>query len=41
MAIATVNQLSPIAGFEIAKESLRSGKAFNALQKLQTLSASL
>ena len=38
MAIATVKQCSPIEGFEYAKESLLSGKAFGALKKLQTLS---
>jgi anthranilate phosphoribosyltransferase len=38
MAIATVNSLSPIKGFEIAKESLLSGKALLALNKLQQLS---
>jgi anthranilate phosphoribosyltransferase len=38
MAIATVNSLSPIQGFEIAKESLFSGKALFALNKLQQLS---
>lgn len=38
MAIATVNKLSPIQGFEIAKESLFSGKALLALNKLQQLS---
>jgi len=38
MAIATVNSISPIQGFEIAKESLLSGKAQIALNKLQQLS---
>ena len=38
MAIATVNSLTPIQGFEIAKESLLSGKALLALNKLQQLS---
>jgi anthranilate phosphoribosyltransferase len=38
MAIATVNSLSPIQGFEIAKESLLSGKALLALNKLQQIS---
>jgi anthranilate phosphoribosyltransferase len=38
MAIATVNSLSPIQGFENAKESLFSGKALFALNKLQQLS---
>ena len=38
MAIATVNSLTPIQGFEIAKESLLSGKALLALNKLQQIS---
>ncbi|PWA04332.1 anthranilate phosphoribosyltransferase [Flavobacterium psychrotolerans] len=38
MAIATVNHLTPIQGFELAKESLLSGKALNALNKLKYLS---
>jgi anthranilate phosphoribosyltransferase len=38
LAIATVNSLSPIQGFKIAKESLLSGKALLALNKLQQLS---
>ena len=38
LAIATVNSLSPIQGFKIAKESLLSGKALLALNKLQKLS---
>jgi anthranilate phosphoribosyltransferase len=38
MAISTVNSLSPIQGFEIAKESLLSGKALSVLNKLQQLS---
>ncbi len=38
MAIATVEGLTPIEGFEKAKESLVSGKALTALQKLQQLS---
>ena len=38
MAIATALDLSPIEGFEKAKESLLSGKAFEALTKLQNLS---
>ena len=38
MAIATVNNLTPLQGFELAKESLLSGKGFNALKKLQQLS---
>ena len=38
LAIATVNSLSPIQGFKIAKESLLSGKALLTLNKLQQLS---
>ena len=38
MAIATVNNCSPIEGFELAKESLMSGKASEKLKKLQELS---
>lgn len=38
MAIAMVNDCSPIQGFEIATESLHSGKALQSLQKLQQLS---
>ncbi|GAA3776113.1 anthranilate phosphoribosyltransferase [Flavobacterium ginsengiterrae] len=38
MAIATVNKCSPQEGFELAKESLFSGKGLKALQKLQELS---
>lgn len=38
MAIATVNQLSPKEGFEIAQESLLSGKGLDALKRLQSLS---
>ena len=38
MAIATALSLSPIEGFEKAKESLFSGKALGALTKLQNLS---
>ena len=38
MAIATTLDLSPIEGFEKAKESLLSGKAFEALTQLQNLS---
>lgn len=38
MAIATVNSISPIQGFEIAKESLFSGKALLTLNKLQQIS---
>ena len=39
MAIATVNGQSPREGFEIARESLMSGKGLIALKKLQELSA--
>lgn len=39
VAIATVKNISPKEGFEIAKESLISGKGLAALKKLQTLSA--
>lgn len=38
MAIATVNNLTPKEGFELAKESLLSGKGLVALNKLQQLS---
>jgi anthranilate phosphoribosyltransferase len=38
MAIATVTKCSPQEGFELAKESLFSGKGLKALQKLQQLS---
>ncbi|OIV43719.1 anthranilate phosphoribosyltransferase [Flavobacterium johnsoniae] len=38
MAIATVNKCSPLEGFELAKESLFSGKGLNALKTLQELS---
>lgn len=38
IAIATVENLSPMAGFEKAKEALLSGKALAALTKLQKLS---
>jgi len=38
VAIATVNNLTPIQGFEKAKESLLSGKGLNALKKIQELS---
>ena len=38
MAIATALQLTPQDGFEKAKESLLSGKAFEALKNLQKLS---
>lgn len=38
MAIATVENLSPIKGFEKAKESLLSGKGLEVLKKVQELS---
>ena len=38
MALATALNLSPIEGFEKAKKSLLSGKAFTALSTLQNLS---
>ena len=38
MAIATVKNLTPIEGFELAKESLLSGKALASLKILQQLS---
>ena len=38
MDIATALNLSPLEGFEKAKETLLSGKAYNVLSKLQTLS---
>ena len=38
MAIATALNISPIEGFEKAKESLLSGKALHALTTLQKLS---
>lgn len=38
MAIATVNGSSPLESFQLAKESLLSGKALVALNKLQELS---
>ena len=38
MAISTALSISPIKGFEMAKESLLSGKALNALNTLQKLS---
>ncbi|MDR7371280.1 anthranilate phosphoribosyltransferase [Flavobacterium aquidurense] len=38
MAIATVTKCSPLEGFELAKESLLSGKGLKALQTLQELS---
>lgn len=39
IAIATVEKLTPLQGFEKAKESLVSGKGLAALKKLQALSA--
>ena len=38
MAIATVKNLDPKEGFELAKESLLSGKGLEALNKLQRIS---
>jgi anthranilate phosphoribosyltransferase len=38
IAIATVNKLTPIEGFELAKTSLLSGKALQSLHTLQELS---
>jgi len=38
MAIATVTECSPLEGFQIAKESLLSGKGLLSLKKLQELS---
>lgn len=38
MAIATVNGCTPLEGFELAKQSLLSGKGLGALNKLQELS---
>ncbi|HEY1196265.1 anthranilate phosphoribosyltransferase [Flavobacterium sp.] len=38
MAISTVTKCTPQEGFELAKESLLSGKGLKALQKLQELS---
>jgi len=38
MAISTVNNLTPLEGFELAKESLLSGKGLETLKKLQQLS---
>jgi len=38
MAIATAKHLNPKQGFELAKESLESGKGLNALETLITLS---
>ncbi|WP_298488981.1 anthranilate phosphoribosyltransferase [uncultured Maribacter sp.] len=39
VAIATVKNLTPKEGFELAKESLLSGKGLQTLKKLQNLSA--
>lgn len=39
IAIATVQNITPKEGFLMAQESLRSGKALEALKKLQKLSA--
>ncbi|MEX0287581.1 MAG: anthranilate phosphoribosyltransferase [Flavobacteriaceae bacterium] len=39
VAIATVEGITPLAGFEKAKESLQSGKGLDALRKLQEISA--
>jgi anthranilate phosphoribosyltransferase len=41
MAIATVKKMKPKEGFELAKESLLSGKGLKVLQKLQELSKPL
>lgn len=41
MAIATVNGITPVQGFELAKESLLSGNALKAFKKLQLLSKML
>ena len=38
MAIATVKKITPKEGFELAKESLLSGKGLEALKKLQEIS---
>ena len=38
VAIATAREVSPKEGFDLAKESLLSGKALQALKKLQELS---
>ncbi|HHC79646.1 MAG TPA: anthranilate phosphoribosyltransferase, partial [Flavobacteriia bacterium] len=37
MAIATVKKISPVEGFELAKESLLSGKGLEVLKKLQSM----
>ncbi len=41
MAIATVNKCTPLEGFELAEESLLSGKGLKALNKLKELSKAL
>jgi len=38
IAIATAKECSPKEGFDIAKESLKSGKGLKALRTLQELS---
>lgn len=38
LAIATVKEISPIEGFDLAKESLSAGKALNAFQSIRELS---
>jgi hypothetical protein len=38
MAIATTTKCTPLEGFQIAKESLLSGKGLKALTTLQELS---
>jgi anthranilate phosphoribosyltransferase len=38
MAIATTTKCTPLEGFQIAKESLMSGKGLKALTTLQELS---
>ncbi|MCM4155937.1 anthranilate phosphoribosyltransferase [Gramella sp. AN32] len=38
MAIATVNKITPLEGMQLAKESIKSGKAFKCFGKLQELS---
>ncbi|MDD5152322.1 MAG: anthranilate phosphoribosyltransferase, partial [Flavobacterium sp.] len=38
MAMATVTKCAPLEGFDLAKESLLSGKGLSALKKLQELS---
>jgi anthranilate phosphoribosyltransferase len=37
MAIATVKKINPVEGFELAKESLLSGKGLEVLKKLQSM----